>query len=130
DIVKGAGNSSSPLSYGCTDRRPYRGQSQYRLKQTDFDGTFSYSHIENVSIRSAVAALHVYPNPTWDHITVEGDRAELVSVELYSLLGKRMTHLVEINRLSEGALRMQLDALAPGSYVLRTRSGAHRIIKQ
>lgn len=41
--VDGAGNSTSILQYQHPDNNPYRGISYYRLRQTDFDGQFSYS---------------------------------------------------------------------------------------
>lgn len=39
------GNSSSPLSYRSWDEKPLPGISYYRLKQTDFNGDFTYSNI-------------------------------------------------------------------------------------
>ena len=39
----GAGNSNTVLRYGYTDRDPHPGISYYRLKQTDFDGSYEYS---------------------------------------------------------------------------------------
>ena len=42
--VKGAGNSNSTLSYSIVDQKPLLGISYYRLKQTDFNGEFSYSN--------------------------------------------------------------------------------------
>ncbi|PKR80526.1 hypothetical protein CW751_09125 [Brumimicrobium salinarum] len=41
--LNGAGNSTHTLKYRWTDQSPYSGISYYRLKQTDFDGKFSYS---------------------------------------------------------------------------------------
>jgi len=47
--VQGAGNSNQTLAYQFTDRHPLPGISYYRLKQTDFDGSFEYSNWTAVS---------------------------------------------------------------------------------
>jgi hypothetical protein len=44
----GAGNSTSNLYYRAEDNSPYNGFSYYRLKQTDYDGHFTYSNIETI----------------------------------------------------------------------------------
>ena len=47
--LSGAGNSSSVLSYKLIDSSPTQDRiSYYRLKQTDYDGTFTYSDIVSV----------------------------------------------------------------------------------
>ena len=43
--VRGAGNSSQLLNYSYIDYNPYNGINYYRLKQTDYDGQYSYSEI-------------------------------------------------------------------------------------
>jgi hypothetical protein len=43
-IVNGAGNSNISLNYNFIDDAPLKGINYYRLKQTDFDGAFSYSN--------------------------------------------------------------------------------------
>ena len=40
--VKGAGNSSVPLSYAATDHSPMDGLSYYRIKQVDYNGKFAF----------------------------------------------------------------------------------------
>jgi len=42
---KGAGNSYSYLSYSEEDKYPYDENTYYRLKQTDFDGKYTYSNV-------------------------------------------------------------------------------------
>ena len=62
-IVKGAGNSTRLIDYEYSDDNPYTGISYYRLKQTDFDGKFSYSDIVPVKIKfSDLKILSVNPN--------------------------------------------------------------------
>jgi hypothetical protein len=42
--VKGAGNSSSPITYTAIDAQPLPGTSYYRLSQTDFDGKTTHNN--------------------------------------------------------------------------------------
>ena len=66
----GAGNSTSNLYYTATDLNPHSGFSYYRLKQTDYDGKFTYSNIETVrngenneDARQAIEIKSMSPNP-------------------------------------------------------------------
>jgi len=59
---KGAGNSNAVLYYSATDHDPYTTFSIYRLKQTDFDGKFTYSNLVSVDIVNS-AGFSIYPNP-------------------------------------------------------------------
>jgi len=63
-IVKGAGNSSSVLNYSAEDLNPLNGTSYYRLKQTDFDGKYTYSQLVPV-FRNAADKIEyqLFPNP-------------------------------------------------------------------
>lgn len=60
--VPGAGNSNEERSYEVIDSNPLTGVSYYRLKQTDWDGAFSYSNVAKVhSNRESI--VQVFPNP-------------------------------------------------------------------
>jgi hypothetical protein len=63
--LKGAGNSLNTLYYKTTDSNPYQGRTYYRLKQTDFDGVFSYSEIiAIVNDRENLTVSNLHPNPS------------------------------------------------------------------
>jgi hypothetical protein len=51
----GAGNSNTVITYTDVDMNPLMGVSYYRLKQTDFDGTSTYSDIVPVLFNGQVA---------------------------------------------------------------------------
>ncbi|MBL4703136.1 MAG: T9SS type A sorting domain-containing protein, partial [Flavobacteriales bacterium] len=60
----GAGNSNAILDYVDFDYSPYQGISYYRLKQTDFDGAYSYSTVKMIEINaSEKPSVLIYPNP-------------------------------------------------------------------
>lgn len=62
--VKGSGNSNTTKNYSLEDRKPYYGKSYYRLKQTDFDGNYTYSRIVKVEIKDErQPVLTLFPNP-------------------------------------------------------------------
>lgn len=64
--VKGAGNSSQPLGYQAYDQAPYNGASYYRIKQTDLDGTTSYSKAVPVKVLPTGKRITLFPNPVKD----------------------------------------------------------------
>lgn len=63
--VDGAGNSSASIEYHEQDRSPLWGVSYYRLKQTDFNGDFTYSDPVVVDLDGNMTgeSLTVFPNP-------------------------------------------------------------------
>lgn len=60
--IKGAGNSHELVEYQVTDDSPAEGINYYRLKQTDFDGEFSYSNTIGIT-KTKKAGVHIFPNP-------------------------------------------------------------------
>ena len=68
--VPGAGNSDVVLNYRILDENPLFGRSFYRLKQTDFDGSFSYSEIESVWVYPQ-QTITTYPNPVVDKLIIQ-----------------------------------------------------------
>ena len=68
---EGAGNSTTLLNYAYVDAHPVAGTNYYRLKQVDFDGTFAYGPVRQVTLTGNVvnndfnaSGIAVYPNPS------------------------------------------------------------------
>lgn len=59
---QGAGNSSVSLHYSFVDYPPYVGTYYYRLKQTDYNGDFSYSDIVSINYNGAdeLSGMKIY----------------------------------------------------------------------
>lgn len=65
------GNSLMQLNYTDIDLNPYEGTSYYRLKQTDFNMTYKYSPIVDVTFdQSLDKDVFVYPNPNNGEFTL------------------------------------------------------------
>lgn len=71
-VIDGAGNSVTPIDYEFDDVHPLKGINYYRLKQTDFDGNFSYSPVEFVVFNDR-REWALFPNPA-----ISSDFVELV----------------------------------------------------
>lgn len=94
--VAGAGNSSSQLDYVWYDKYPEIGTLYYRLKQTDFDGKFSYSEIRSVIFGSDnTQSIVLYPNPTDGtiNLSILGDELKGATIQLYSVSGQLVNQL-------------------------------------
>lgn len=64
ETVEGNGNSYTLKNYETFDIHPSSGLSYYRLKQTDFNGLYSYSDLETIYIDTdKLLMISVYPNP-------------------------------------------------------------------
>jgi len=131
----GAGNSTSPLSYFYIDPNPYPGISYYRLKQTDFDGTATYSGVAAVKMKKSIQ-LTVYPNPSHGDVIVSSPE-EPFNDELLQGLKFTITNIMgqsivipysEIN----GEIHLDLSILTKGIYILEINQDEikshHRII--
>ena len=120
--VKGAGNTAEARSYQSIDRHPYKGISYYRLKQTDFDGSFSYSNIIAVNIDLVQGRVNIFPNPTADVITISFSdfKEKEIQYEIYNLVGlKMMEGSIQVNANISVLDLNQTNSFEPGDYILR-----------
>ena len=66
--VSGNGNNSN---YTWTDDNSINGTAYYRLKQTDFNGTFEYHGVRAVTCEQK-SNVSIYPNPATNQIIIKG----------------------------------------------------------
>lgn len=115
--VAGAGNSNTLLRYDFADEQPLTGINYYRLKQTDYDGTYDYSPIVAVNIDEVLPELTVFPNPAskYIHIRIDNPHSLENSWELLSLNGR----LVKSGSFSGDFETLLLKDLPNGTFLLR-----------
>jgi hypothetical protein len=61
--VAGAGTSATNVNYSIEDQKPIEGTSYYRIRQTDLNGSFSYSQLVPVFFNRKNTELIISPNP-------------------------------------------------------------------
>lgn len=126
--VKGMGTKTTETHYSHKDMNPYAGISYYRLKQTDFDGKFSYSDVVSISTdRSNLWS--VFPNPSdgnFFNVQVGLEEAgKPILVEMSNSAGQNVFSFQSIAD-NEGRLSIKpLQALQPGFYVTSIMVGSN-----
>ncbi len=92
--VKGAGKSNQQLDYLFTDEHPLTGISYYRIKQVDYDGSFSYSSILalNYIANGNNPYISLYPENESNHtLTLQMNNIQSntsIEIQLIDMQGK------------------------------------------
>ena len=85
--VKGAGNSSTQLNYEFIDVDLQKEISYYRIKQTDFDDTFTYSSIISSEKCKTIFDFHfeTFPNPSSSDLNITSSilKAKIVVLDIF-----------------------------------------------
>jgi hypothetical protein len=126
-IINGAGNSNQLLHYNLIDDQPYFNISYYHLKQTDFDGNYTYSDIKAININLPKSDIIIYPNPTNGQINIQGDKEEVKYLKINNFLGQDLTKLVEVISINETWKTLDLTRLSQGIYIIKTRTTANTV---
>ena len=127
--VSGAGNSNDITEYSDIDYFPLDGINYYRLKQTDFDGKYSYSNIVSVDYNLGNSSIKIIPNPATDNIMVEGLESEFSEIHIFNIIGNDLSSEVYLKRESDNVIRIDLSKLSRGIYIIKTKSSITKFTK-
>lgn len=120
-FVKGNGTSNETKQYTYEDNRLSSAVTYYRLKQVDFDGTFTYSKVVSV-VGEGSTKLKAYPNPVATVLMLE--TAIKGNYEVINLLGQTVL------RGQATAQMIDVSALPQGNYILKVGSEQVKFFKQ
>jgi hypothetical protein len=112
ETIDGAGNSNKIINYQTIDYNPYEGISYYRIKQTDFDGSFSFSEIKAVHFSQQIN-LKIYPNPASDILNIQSSSTGIIEIR------NQNGSLVYKAEVQESTSKININELASGVYILR-----------
>ncbi|MBE0538888.1 MAG: T9SS type A sorting domain-containing protein [Ignavibacterium sp.] len=128
-FVDGNGTTTRTQSYTFTDNEVGNGAYSYRLKQMDYDGTFSYSNVisVDVNIPTQFELSQNYPNPFNPATMINYQIAEPVNVTLsvYNMLGEEVAVLInnQFTAVGQHSVRFDGSNLASGTYIYRLTAG-------
>ncbi len=127
-FVPGFGSTTEPKSYRYNDNSVISGTYYYRLKQIDYDGSFTYSGVVevNIGLPTEFALEQNHPNPFNPSTVIEFSLPEdvaKVSLTIYDILGQKVTQLVNTS-LKAGKYQYQWNAgtVATGMYIYELRT--------
>lgn len=124
---KNYSNSAANTEYGFTDLRPFSGNTYYRLKIVDNDGSFKYSNV--VLVRglkaTSIAISGIYPNPVQSILNViitSPDQKE-VNIQITNISGQIVKTIA--NKVIEGdnLINININNLAKGVYTISLLEG-------
>jgi len=133
---EGKGTTTESQSYSFTDDVASYSASKltYRLKQIDFDGTFSYSNEVEVNLVPSEFSLEQnYPNPfnPSTKITFNLAQKEMVSLKIFNSLGQEIASLIN-SELEAGQHNINFNAvnLSSGVYYYQLNAGTFSDVRK
>lgn len=109
-MVDGAGNSSSSIDYRYIDDAPLAGTSYYRLKQTDYDGQFTYSDVRAIQF-SAGKKINFAYDAQGEEIRIQSSISDL-SVRIFDMAGRVLKTVPTASSLTQ----VSVSDLQAGTY--------------
>ncbi|MFH1197567.1 MAG: T9SS type A sorting domain-containing protein [bacterium] len=131
--IQGNGTTTEISNYSFVDFPSLTFQNiYYRLKQNNFDGTYSYSSIIAVTDKFTPTEFLLnqnYPNPFNPTTTIEFfiPTSNRVTLKVYDILGREVAELLIDVQKEAGKYVVEFDAtsLSSGTYIYRLTAGTY-----
>ncbi len=126
--IKGSGTTTERKRYQAEDRSPYSGRSFYRLSQTDFDGTRSYSHVVLVDVSEVQdGVMALYPNPVSNAETLSMDynaqHDGVIKIVIFDATGRLITAGTHPVNKGNNTISFIVEFSSGGVYFLQVGNG-------
>jgi hypothetical protein len=115
--IAGAGTTQQEQQYRFLDEAPLPGLNYYRVKQVDYDGSFSYSAI--VSARwEGKSQVQLFPNPADDQLQISGlpTTDGPITIEIIDMTGRVMLRqtwnqsAINVAQLADGVYSLLISS--------------------
>lgn len=125
-VTKGAGNSSTVLSYQFLDRQAVGGITYYRLSQTDFDGSTNMEATTEVSRGevSGITLINTYPIPFLDELNLQlySTMATGFYISLTDIIGREVVQMRFELQQGFNEFSLSTSFLPKGLYLIAIKS--------
>lgn len=124
--IDGQGNANEVHEYSFIDTYPVKGTSYYRIKQTDFDGRFSYTHVVLVNI--GVQSFSLFPNPSNGVFTIlSSDEIDIEDVSIFDVAGNETPFQYTVQ---DTEIAIDLGAVYKGLYFVSIMQASEHVVKK
>ncbi|MFC5272155.1 T9SS type A sorting domain-containing protein [Adhaeribacter terreus] len=123
--VAGAGTTSQHNRYSFADSTAPASLTYYRLRQTDFDGTTTYSKIVAVAAKNEAITYTLFPNPAQGirYLKTTGNTTMPVHITVTNLQGKTILQTTAEPQNLRAGFPIDLTKQAAGLYFIQINSG-------
>lgn len=119
--VPSKGNSTTEQIYKYIHTSLAQGTNYYRIKQTDFDGVFTYSSVVIVASDCNNAPIVAYPNPVHNNLTIVIPGTDKRTILITDAIGRKISQYI----VNGGTQIINAGSWAKGMYSLTiTQDGA------
>ena len=134
-FVNGHGTTTEAKTYRFVDANLSEGSYTYRLKQVDYNGTFSYSDEVNADVAGTLQfeLAQNYPNPFNPSTTIKFSipQSSNVTLKIFNTLGQELITLIDQNMESgEHTINFDASKLNSGVYFYRLDAGSFSEVKK
>ncbi len=100
----------------------------YRLAQYDFDGTRKFSPVILIEKENTTNEIRLSPNPAKEILNVKGLPQDVISIEVFDALGRKVHTKIEREELQKAIV--YLNNITDGVYQLRIRTKSNSWVKK
>lgn len=117
-IVNGAGNSNDVIEYIYNDDAPLFGNNYYRIRQTDFDGQYSFSETVSANFQNSTQEMVVHSENGTVAVSITSENETNATLTFFDITGKSV--ICEHYRIKEGSNELFSNAgnLPAGIYII------------
>jgi hypothetical protein len=130
-FIAGKGTTTEVQNYSFVDKNLQNGLYTYRLKQVDYDGTFTYSQEAEADLKvvKSFALEQNFPNPFNPATTIKYSLPSqaAVTLKIYNVLGENVVTLLNNATQEAGIHSVNFDAsnLPSGVYMYSIQAGSN-----
>ncbi len=130
--INSLGNSQQIQSYQLIDTQPLPAVNYYRLKQTDLDGSYSYSAI--VEVFNAQQQFDFFPNPVKRgeqlNVYLEMEKRTDIKLQLINTMGQVLLEKSLNVTAGSSSFQLELNNISQGYYFLSLENKQEKLVKK
>ncbi|MFH0865226.1 MAG: hypothetical protein V1904_03470 [Bacteroidota bacterium] len=117
-ITDGAGNSNNVLEYQYMDNEPLNGTNLYRIRQTDFDGQYSFSAIVSAYFKNIRDNIIVHSENGFLKIYLTSENESVATLSIFEMNGKQVVNENYIINKGQNSLSLNNEIFSKSIYLI------------